>query len=121
MNNPGDPSTPSVPDTRSRLQAAARVLRETNSIDSEVHRALSDLVNELDRASQTPTVPPAEVAHLADVTAHLTEALHHGHDRGVLEHVRARLQEMALQVETRAPTTVHVVERLINALANIGI
>jgi len=121
VQNANEPGTPSVPDVRIRLHDAARLLRDSQSIDPEVRRVLADLVDELGQAFETPGVPPAEVAHLAEVTAHLTEALHQGHDRGQLEQLRNRMKELVLQAETRAPTAFHLVESLINALANIGI
>lgn len=121
MNNANESDTSSLPDARNRLREAARLLRKPKPIDPEVRRALVDLVEELGRALDTPTVPPAELARLAEVTANLTEALHHKFDPGITEELRSPLQEMLLQAETRAPTIVHIVERLITALANIGI
>jgi hypothetical protein len=115
------PGTPSLPDVRARLHDAARLLRDPIAIDPDVRRALADLVDELGQALASPNVPQAEVARLAEVTAHLTEALHQGHDRGLLEQARNRMKDLLLQAETRTPTAVHLVENLINALANIGI
>jgi Domain of unknown function (DUF4404) len=121
MPNADAPDTPSLPDIRARLHDASQLLRNPMPIDPDVRRALADLVDELGQALESPNVPPAEVARLAAHTAQLTEALHQGHDRGLLEQARIRMKDLALQVETRSPTAVHLVENLINALANIGI
>lgn len=115
------PESFSLPDVRVRLHDAAQLLRNPKSIDPDVRRALADLVDELGKALDTPDVPPAEVARLAAYAAQLTEALHHERDRGFLEQAQDRMRNLALQVETRTPTAVHLVENLINALANIGI
>ena len=113
--------TPSVPEVRARLQDAARMLRESAALCPDVQGALAELLDELGRALEAPDAPPAEVARLAEGTAHLAEALHRGHDRGLLERARDRLEGLVLQAEARAPTTVGLAERVIDALANIGI
>ena len=42
-------------------------------------------------------VPPAEVAHLAESTAHLAESLHAQHDRGLLAGARDHLPILRIQ------------------------
>ena len=121
MPDTPEPGTPSVPEVRNRLQGAARMLRESASLDPDVRRALAELLDELGRALEAPDAPPAEVARLAEGTAHLAESLQRGHDRGLLERARERLEELLLQAETRAPNAVGLTQRLIDALANLGI
>ncbi len=119
-DTPGQ-GTPPAPTIRDSLRVTAQLLRDPTPIDPKVRRALADLVDELSAKLDAPDTPPAEVARLAEVTAHLADALHHGHERGILEDARDGLKEMMLQAETRAPTAVHLVENVVNALASIGI
>jgi hypothetical protein len=115
------PNTPSVPEVQARLRNVARSLRESVSADAEARNALADLVEELDRALSAGTMPPAEVARLAESTAHLAEALHHQRDVGVLGKARDRLERAMLNAEAHAPLAVGLARRLMEALANIGI
>src|SRR5262245_44224739 len=111
----------SVSVVRSRLQEAAGLVRNSVSLDTKVRETLSALLDEIGRALETPEVPPAEVARLAEDAAHLAESLHRVHDHRFLEGARDRLESFALQAETRAPTAVGLTRRLIDALANLGI
>jgi hypothetical protein len=115
------PNPPSVPEIQARLRNVARSLREAGSADAEAQHALADLVDELDRALAGGTMPPAEVARLAESTAHLAEALHHQRDAGVLSKARNRLERAMLNAEAHAPLAVGLARRLMEALANIGI
>ena len=119
------PDTPeqgaTASDIRNSLQVTAELLRNPTPINPEVRQALAKLVDELHVKLAAPDTPPAEVARLAEATAQLASALHQQHDRGILERARDRLKELMLQAETRAPTAVHLVESLVDALAEIGI
>jgi Domain of unknown function (DUF4404) len=117
-NNSG---VPSVAEVRSRLNDTAGIVRDSANLDPAVRIALAELLDELSRALEAPEAQPAEVARLAQDAAHLAEALHHGHDSGLLETARHRLESLLLQAESRAPNTVGVTRRLIDALANLGI
>jgi hypothetical protein len=114
------PNPPSLPEVQARLQAVARSLRQDSSADPEAKKALADLVDELSKALAAGTMPPAEVAHLADSTAHLAEALHHQHDTSMMGRARDRLEQAMLNAEARVPL-VGLVRRVMDALANIGI
>ena len=117
--------TPSEPAGRARdpgrLQNVARLLRESPSIDPESHRTLAELVDELTRALETKTVPPAEVTHLAESTAHLAENLHQQQEKELPVTVTDRLSRAALNAEAHAPIAAGLAHRLLEALANIGI
>ena len=80
-----------------------------------------ELLDELGRALEHPEVPPAEVGRLAEGVAHLGHALHHGHDRGVLDSARDRLAGLAVRAQAQAPAAVGLTQRLIDALSNAGI
>ena len=121
MSDTSESGTPSVPEVRSRLQAAAQMLGESTVVEPAVRTALTQLLEELSRALEAPAAPPGEVARLADGAARLADALHHRHDQGLLEASRDRLGDLALQAETRAPTIVHLAQDVIDALANLGI
>jgi hypothetical protein len=97
------------------------MLRDSTALDPEARRALADLLDEMGRALESPDAPPAEVARLADGAARLAESLRHGHDRGLSEKARDRLEGLILQAAARAPTAVGLARRLIDALANLGI
>jgi hypothetical protein len=112
---------PAVAEVRTRLHDTAGLVRDSANLDPEVRTALSELLDELGRALESPEAPPAEVARLAQDAAHLADALHHGHDSGLLESARQRLEGLMLQAESRAPNAVGVTRRLIDALANLGI
>ena len=121
MADTPESNTPSVPDIQSRLHAVARMLRHSPAVDAESQRVLAELVDELSTALQAANVPPAEVARLADSTAHLAESLHHQHDMGLLGRARERLEGAVIEAEAHAPLAVGLARRLLDALANIGI
>ena len=121
MPDTPEPGTPSVPEVRTRLRDAARMLRESASLGPDVRSALAEFMDELGRALEAPEAPPAELARLAEGTAHLAESLHHGHDRRLVATARERLEALALQAEARAPTAVGLARRLVDALAGAGI
>src|SRR5262245_51799618 len=115
------PGTPSVPELQARLHAVAHLLHESSALDPVSRHALTELVDELSAAFQTTPVPPTELAHLAQSTARLAEALHHQHDRGLLGGVRDRFEQAVVSAETHAPFATGLARRLLNALANLGI
>ena len=120
------PDTPqtnpaSAAEVQARLQAMARRLRQSGPIDPESQRTLAELVEELSRRLQTGNVPPEELTHLADSTAHLAETLHRQPDKGILESARDRLEQAAVNAEAHAPVVVGLARRLLETLANIGI
>jgi hypothetical protein len=116
-----EPSPPAVPEIQARLQDVARMLRKSSALDPDSQRALAELVDELSRAFHTTSVPPAEVAHLAESTAHLAESLHQRHDRGLVERARDRLERALANAEAQAPVAVGLARQLLDALAGIGI
>jgi hypothetical protein len=116
------PSTPAESAVRARLHDAARTARESRSLAPDVRTALAELLDELSRTVDAPGRTPAEVAHLAETTAHLTDALHHaGHDRGVIAAARDRLGALLVRAEAKAPTAVGLARQLTDALARMGI
>jgi hypothetical protein len=115
------PTPPPAPDLRARLQAVARLLRQSDSLDAESQQSLAELIEELGKALHAEIVPPSEVAHLAESTAHLAEALHHRQDRGLLGAARDRLERAAVNAEANAPFVVGLARRVLDLLAGIGI
>jgi hypothetical protein len=114
-----EPSKPAVPEVQARLKDVARLLRQSDSIDPESQQALAELVDELSKTLAGP-VPPDEVTHLAETTAHLAEVLHQREQRLPFS-VRDRLERALVNAEAHAPTAVGLARRLLDALANIGI
>ncbi len=116
-----EPGVPSVSEVRTRLHAAAEMLRESPAVAPEVRDPLAELLDELGRVLELPQAPPAEVARLAEGAAHLAVALHHRHDRGLLAASRDRLEGLVVQAEARAPTAVSLARNVIDGLASLGI
>jgi hypothetical protein len=114
------PGTASVPDIQARLHAVAQLLQESPSLDPASQRALAELVDELSKAIRADQVPPAELAHLAENTARLAESLHH-HDQGLLARMRDGFEKAAVNAEVYAPRLTGLAQRLLDALANLGI
>jgi hypothetical protein len=121
MSETPESRTAAGPEIQARLQEVSRLLRRSATLDPEAQRALADLVAELSRVLEKTPVPPAEVAHLADSTAHLAESLHHQQERGILGAARDRLERAVIRAEIRAPIAVGLARRLLDALANIGV
>lgn len=121
MSTSPDAGVPSVPEVRARLHDAAAMIRGSSSLDPALRDTLTELLEELRRALEQPSAPPDEVSRLADSAAHLAEALHAEHDRGLVANARGRLERLMLQAESHAPTTVGLAQRLIDAIANLGI
>ena len=122
MSDTPEPGTPDASEIHSRLQDAVWMVRDSRSLEPEVRGALAELLDELGRAVEGASATPAEVAHLAESAAHLTEALHHArHDRGLLERARGRLGEVLVRAESHAPIAVGLARRLIDALAAMGV
>lgn len=110
-----------APEVRARLDDTARLLQESEAIDPEVRTALVELLDELGRALDQSEATPGEIGRLAEGVAHLGEALHKGHDRGVLAAARDRVTGLAVRAEAQAPAAVGLTRRVIDALANAGI
>jgi len=121
MPDTPESTTPSVPEIQTRLHDVAKMLRDAGSLDPEARHVLAELVDELTAALQASNAPPAEVAQLAASAAHLAEALHYQHDRGLLGNARDRLGAAVFQAEAHAPIAAGLALRLLDTLANIGI
>ncbi len=118
---PPDASPPGTPRIQDRLHDVSQMLRQSGSIDQDSRRALAQLVDELSKALQSQSVPPAEVARLAESTAHLAESLHHQRERGILGTARESLERAAFDAEYRAPLLVGLARKVIDVLAGFGI
>jgi hypothetical protein len=116
-----DIPTPSVADVQRRLHDVAVTLRESTTVDPESRRVLAELVEELSRTLNSGNVPPSEVAHLAERTAHLAESLHHQQDLTIVGRAREGLEGAVVRAEAQAPVAVGLARRVLDALANIGI
>jgi hypothetical protein len=119
-----DEPTAPAPNTigvQALLQALAKVLRESRPLGPEAQQALAELFEELGNTLGPDAVPPAQVTHLAESTAHLIHALDQKHDEGVLAAARHRLEQAIVGAETHAPFVAGLARRLLDALANVGI
>jgi hypothetical protein len=121
MTEPSPFTLPVSAEVHTNLRATARLLREPHRLSPEARQALAEVVGELEHALEAGTVPPEEMAHLRDSTAHLVEALRQQHDMGLFASARNRLSESIVAAEAQAPFTVGFTRRLLDALANIGI
>jgi hypothetical protein len=113
------PSGP--PAAQASLHAIAELLRDPRPLTPALRTALADLLDEFGGTLSPAAVPPAEVQHLADSTAHLARALRQKRDLGYIAAARDRLEQAVLATEAQAPTTAGLARRLLDALANIGI
>jgi hypothetical protein len=116
-----DNATPSLPDLQARLHGVAQLLREPRPLDADSRQALAELVDELGKALQSGQVPSAEVAVLAETTAHLAEALHQQPPAPHVAGLRERFEDALIAAETRAPFVAGLARRLLDTLSNIGI
>jgi len=112
---------PSLVEVQARLHEVARSLRGSGAVDALSRQTLAELVDELTTALASATVPPAEVAHLAESTAHLAESLHQQRDRGLLGSARDRFARAVVDVEVHSPVAAGLARQLLDALANVGI
>jgi hypothetical protein len=103
------------------LRALAHQLRGGGPLDQGTRQELADLVDQLGVALGSSAVPPAEAEHLAASTTHLLQALHQGAGGGILGGTRERLQQAILRAELHAPFAAGIAQRLVDALANLGI
>jgi nucleoside-triphosphatase THEP1 len=108
-------------DVAARLHAIARMLRDVQHLEPEAQRALAELVDELGHSLEPGRAPPEEVQQLTESTAHLVEALHRQSEGGLLASARDRLEEAALEVETKHPVIAGMTLRLVETLRNLGI
>jgi hypothetical protein len=112
-------STPS--EVRARLDEVAALLHQTPPADPKVRQALAEFVDEMNRTLDVSTLPPSELAHLADSAAHLTEALQRQQEPGVLTRARDRLEQAVWVAGDRAPLLTGLAQRLLDALSGLGI
>jgi len=103
------------------LHTIAEILRDPRPLSHEVRDVLADLVDELGRMLTQATVPPAEVAHLAETTALLARAVHRQEAPGLLATARDRVEAAMLAAQSQSPLMAGLARRLLDALANIGI
>jgi len=104
-----------------RLREVARLLRQADHLDPEAQQSLAALAEELADALGSSSVPSAEEAELGQLAGQLIEELHRDEGAVPAEATRHRLQEAILAAEARAPFAAGLAQRLLDALANIGI
>jgi hypothetical protein len=118
-DKPGTP--PSASQVRAHLHTISLLLREKDRLDPEAQALLADLVEELGKSLEEPAVPSVEMAKLAESTAQLVQAVHHGHEPNLLEAARNRLDRAVIAVESEAPVLAGLTRRLAQMLADLGI
>lgn len=120
---PEQPSSevPATAGVQASLHTIAEILRDPRPLTHEIRTVLADLVDELGRVLATARVPPAEVAHLAESTAHLVHAVHRREASGLLAAARDRVEAAIFAAESKAPLTAGLARRLLDTLADIGI
>jgi hypothetical protein len=106
---------------QSSLHELAQILRDAHRLGPETQRTLADLVDELGKTLNSPTLPTAETAQLATSAAHLARSLQREENPTLLATAKERLEEAALRAEAEAPVATGIVWRLLDTLANLGI
>src|SRR5579859_2015419 len=115
------PDESSPRSAEARLKELAGLLRTSPHLEPKAQGELADLLDELARV--VATAPPAsadESAHLAESTAHMSQALHQGSE-SALASAQRRLEASALRAETSVPLATGIVRRILAALADLGI
>jgi hypothetical protein len=115
------PSSDDTTPLPGRLHEIAELLRRTHHLGPETQQALAALADDLGSIFEQSKTSPGASAPLMDSIAHVARALHASEERGPLNSARQRLQDIATSVEGRAPRAAAFVDRLLEALANIGI
>jgi hypothetical protein len=106
---------------RERLQEVTRALRQAHHLEPNEQQTLSAVLAELGQAKDLTALSPEQKGHLAESLEHLTQALHHQHDRHRLQAARDRFEQAVLQVEAKSSVVTGLLHRLLDTLANIGI
>jgi predicted transcriptional regulator len=119
MTNESESKT--VADVLARLREIARLLREVPHLDPNTQQMLADLVEELSKTLEAQTLPAQEATHLADCAAHLMQSVQEKKEKHVIADARTRLEKAIVGVETRSPILSGLFERLVDALAGLGI
>lgn len=103
-----------------RLREIARLLREGH-LGPRAQHALAELVDELSTTLEKQALPDAERAHLTECATHLVESISQRQEKGLIVEARDRLEKAIIGAEARSPTLAGLVERLLDALASLGI
>jgi hypothetical protein len=100
---------------QSRLHELSQFLRQRNCrVNPEARHTLADLVAELSRDLKPDTLSAEEKCRLADTLAQLTQALKE-------PHAPNRVRAAIVRAETDHPVITGFLERLLDALSNLGI
>jgi hypothetical protein len=118
-----DPSGPpnAIAAVRSNLHTISLLLRQKSRLNPESQELLADLIDELSKSLEENAIPSAEVAKLTECAAQLADAVHHGHEPGLLEAAHSRLDRAVIAVESQAPALADLTRRLAQMLADLGI
>lgn len=115
-------STPqAIGEIAARLREIARLLRVAQDLGPESRRLVAELVDELSNTLGAQSLPIAEVTHLAECTVQLVQSVHQKEEKGVIANARDRLERAIVAAEDRSPMLAGLVERLVDALASLGI
>lgn len=106
---------------RTSLHELATILREAQQLEPDAQEALADLMDELSKSLTAQGMPTAETAHLATSAASLARSLHERSNPNLLAAAKKRFEQAALRAEMQAPLAAGIAERVLDALANLGI
>jgi hypothetical protein len=115
----GDPEA--IRRAKANLHELAQLLRESGHLDPESQRRLAELVDEMGEMLAPASAPSAATAQLADDVAQLAQALHQQQEAQLISRIKQRLVEATARAEAEAPVATGVVQRLLDALAAMGI
>jgi threonine aldolase len=118
-DNPSD--LPTIVEVRSLLHTIADLLRHAQHLGPEGQALLADLIDELGMALESPDVPNAEIATLAESAADLLQKAKAKEHPNVLEAAEGRLERAVVAVETGAPGLANLTRRLAEMLSDVGI
>ena len=121
MSDPSQPKASEADKVQAELRDVAALLRQASHLDPSTQSSLADVVDELSRAIKPDALPSAETIHLAQTLTELARSLHGKQEKGPLTAVGGRLRAAVAKVETKSPFVAGLVQRLLDALAGIGI
>ena len=121
MSEPSKENPTAATNVHEHLHTIARLLRDARHLSPEAQDLLAELVDELGRALEANTVPPAELGRLTDQVAALLRAAKPGAEEGLMGQIQDRVDQAATSLESRAPMLTGLTRRLIETLTELGI
>jgi hypothetical protein len=106
---------------QANLKQLAQLLRQADHLEPEAKDALANLVDQLSQVLDPAALPSEATTQLAANTANLVQNLQPEQNVSLIEAARRRVQDAVYRAETEAPVAADIAQRLLDAIANLGI